>query len=149
MILPLLLACAPFEGTWIFYLDPVGTTTGDCAEDGGNDGVEYDTNAGTLVDIYALASGGYAVMLDRALTGGAEGNVLDVEWLEEVADGSTSQASYRRMQASLEAGALSGTYAEGSWREAENGSDFTCDTSYDFTAERVVSDRDAFAGGAE
>lgn len=149
MLLSFLLGCSPFEGTWVFYLDAEPTVSGDCADDDDDGDATYESNRGTLVDIYALASSGYAVVLDEVLTGEAGGDALHAEWLEEYTEGSTTRSNFLTLDATLERGAMLGEVRSGSWRESEGGSDYSCESSYGFTADRITSSRDSYVGGEE
>ncbi|MBM4389919.1 MAG: hypothetical protein FJ090_02245 [Deltaproteobacteria bacterium] len=146
MLLAFLLGCSPFEGTWVFYFDAEPAVSGDCADEDDDDST-YDTNRGMLVDIYALGSGGYAVVLEEVLTGEARFGVLHAEWLEEYTEGTTTRSNYLALDATLEAGAMLGEVSTGSWRESEGGSDYTCDSTYGFTADRITSNRDSYVEG--
>ncbi|MBM4367035.1 MAG: hypothetical protein FJ102_12550 [Deltaproteobacteria bacterium] len=148
MLLPFLLGCSPFEGTWVFYLDAEPAVSGDCADEDDDDS-SYDTNRGMLVDIYALASGGYAVVLEEVLTGEAGGGALHAEWLEEYTEGSTTRSNYLTLDATLEAAAMLGEVSTGSWRESEGGSDYSCESTYGFTADRITSNRDSYVEGEQ
>ena len=133
----------PFAGTWLFTYDLNASYSGDCAEDPPT--AVYTGDSDVLVDIYTSSGDQVVVMLDQILAGTADGKNITASWDYSYSnsDGTYIETRKEKLEGTLSGGVLTGTvrYDEAT----QNGDDlYTCTTTVDFEARRIVSDRDDY-----
>lgn len=145
----LLSGCAsldgPFDGTWLFEMDPNVAYSGDCEPDEDATITEYFGTQGSFVDIYSTPSNELVVMIAEPLRGTAAGSDMEASWEYGFqSDDYEEQESYD-LSASLVANILEGSI-EYLYITDNDGDVYECATEADFTAERIISHPDSYAG---
>ena len=131
---------SPYDGTWMFIIDPEPSDySGDCKDDADT---KVEDNSGTLVDIYSTPANGIVVLFGQALYGEYDGSGFDAEY-EETYRYSNSGYTYASKEGMIMSVDRSGSTLEGTvtdWQEVNDDGDvYQCAIDFDFTAERIAS----------
>lgn len=124
------------EGTWLFRVEREPSSEEACDVDAD----DHDGYAHALVDVYLTEDDRVVVLFEEALVGSFDGATLLAAWEESRVLGTTVSTEALVLEAKVDAGRMEGDLAR-QMRE----DDFHCEESYDFEAERIVSDAGAYA----
>lgn len=132
---------SPFEGTWLFAVDQAVVRDGDCAEAPS----ETEGKVFQWVDVYATGGDELVVLYEEALIGVPDGDALLATWEDARVVGADVAVESIEVDAALTDDGLAGDVRHATGVELSTGTT-SCTETWAFTAERVVSDPDRYAG---
>jgi hypothetical protein len=135
----------PFDGTWLFQIDPNASYQGDCEPDPEDYVTEYTGNSAGFVDIYSTATNQVVVMLTESLVGTTAGTEIEASWEYGYQTDTFTELESYDFSATLTANVLEGS-VQHVLQQDDDGTTYECAAESDFTAERIIDHPDRYAG---